>query len=280
MPDRPVSDCPYKNLVIFHVDGIFDNKYEDKLGRNYLGNWVEDKYSFLFFTEEPESDIEKIIMLQPDLSLLDKYNFTYEEWQGGGFERRCIDDFFIVPPWDSADRVEGRYKIVLDPGVVFGNGLHPTTRDCLLALSHLKKKYDFKKVLDIGTGTGILAIASLLLGAEFSEAVDLNPLAVKTARNNVCLNGFERHIKVYEGRAEDFTAGDADLVIANIHFEVIKALLQEKSFIRREFLIFSGLMRSQARDLKKILSDKKMHIEKEWDHDMTWYTLLVSRKEE
>lgn len=269
--------CPYKNLIIYHIDGIFSCEYEKKLGKNYIGNWVEDKYSFLFFSEDSGNDLEAIITKQSNLKILDKYYFPYEEWQGGGFEKRLIEDFIIVPPWEDVTTSNIRYKIVLDPGVVFGNGLHPTTKDCIHAISFLKRQYSFNKVLDIGTGTGILAIASVYLGAKEILAIDLNPLAVKTAANNVLLNSFDEKIKVFEGKAEDYVCKEADLLIANIHFEVIKLMFAKKGFLDKKYYIFSGLMRSQAGDLRELIKHNGMNIMKEWDHEMTWYTILVSR---
>ena len=271
------GNCPYKNLFIYHIDGIFNSEYEKSLGRNYIGNWVEDKYSFLFFSEYPGTDIEEIISQQPELQLLDKYSFSYEEWQGGGFEKKIIQDFIIIPPWEDINSDSAKHKIILDPGVVFGNGLHPTTKDCIRAVSYLKKQYSFKTVIDIGTGTGILAIASVYLGAGEVTAIDLNPLAVKTASNNVFLNNFNEKIKVFEGNAEDYACNKADLLIANIHFDVIKMMFAIKGFPDKDYYIFSGLMRSQAGDLRDLINSTGMNIVKEWDHEMTWYTILAGR---
>jgi ribosomal protein L11 methyltransferase len=271
--------CPYKNLIIFHIDGIFSHEYDKELGRNYIGNWVEDKYSFLFFSENPGNVLEEIIAQRPDLHLIDKYFFSYEEWQGGGFEKKVIEDFIIVPPWENSSTNSKLHKIILDPGVVFGNGLHPTTRDCLRAVSYLNDHYSFNKVIDIGTGTGVLAIASVYLGAKEVIAIDLNPLAVKTASNNVLLNNFDEKIKVFEGKAEGYACEETDLLIANIHFDVIKMMFAQKGFLDKNYYIFSGLMRSQAGDLRELIKKNGMNTVKEWEYEMTWYTILVKGNE-
>lgn len=270
--------CPYKDLIIYHIDGVFSQEYEKDLGRNYIGNWVEDSYSFLFFCEDPGDDLKELIGRQQDLCILDKYFFSYEEWQGGGFEKKTIGEFLIVSPWEEVDSGNSRYKIVLDPGVVFGNGLHPTTKDCIRAISYLKKHYSFNRVIDIGTGTGILAISAVFLGAAEVNAIDLNPLAVKTAANNVLLNGFCEKIKVVEGKAEGYAYEKADLLIANIHFDVIKMMFAVKNFLDKDYFIFSGLMRSQAGDLRDLIKNNGMYIMKEWEYDMTWYTMLIKGK--
>lgn len=271
--------CPYKNLYIYHLEGVFRDRDEKFFGKEYLGNWVEDSYSFLFFSEKPENDLKEIISNQPGLKILDEYSFTYEEWQGGGFEKKLIENFIIVPPWENAGDDYALYKIILDPGVVFGNGLHPTTKDCIRAISYLGKNHSINKVTDIGTGTGILAIASVYLGAREVIAVDLNPLAVKTAKNNIKLNNFTGKIRIFEGSAEKYISSSADLLIANIHFDVIKMMFAVKGFLDKDYYIFSGLMRSQAGDLRELIKDNKMDIMKEWDHEMTWYTILVKGRD-
>lgn len=273
------SACPYKNLFIFHVDGVLSHKLEKKLGRKFIGNWVEDDYSFLFFTEDPGMGIEKILNVQSGLNLLDKYSFSYEEWQGGGLEKNRIENFIIIPPWEEVNAGANRYKIILDPGVVFGNGLHPTTKDCIRAVSHLKKNYSFKKVVDIGTGTGILAICAAILGATEVVAIDLNPLAAKTASKNVNLNKLENFIKVFEGKAEDYALDNADLLIANIHFDVIKSMFSIDEFLNKEYFIFSGLMRSQSMEVKDLIIQNGLKILREWEYEMTWYTILAGRME-
>jgi ribosomal protein L11 methyltransferase len=166
-------------------------------------------------------------------------------------------------------------KILLDPGMVFGTGLHPTTKDCLRAMALLRRWFDYGRVLDIGTGTGILALAAIKLGANKAIALDLNPLCVKTARHNVALNGLDDHIRVVEGRAEDVLAEHADLAVANIHYEVILQLMSQEKFLSKPWVIISGLMRSQARNIKAEMEKRGMKLVQEWDQDMTWYTMLM-----
>jgi ribosomal protein L11 methyltransferase len=142
-------------------------------------------------------------------------------------------------------------------------------------MAHLRRKYSFQKVVDLGTGTGILALAAALLGAEQVLALDLNPLCVKTAKRNVSLNHLEKAINVVEGRAEDFVHQAADLVVANIHHAVVQRILGTKNSHEMRWFVISGLMRSQARDLKWQMEKYGLRIVKEWDHEMTWYTMLA-----
>ncbi|MBW1796898.1 MAG: 50S ribosomal protein L11 methyltransferase, partial [Deltaproteobacteria bacterium] len=195
--------------------------------------------------------------------------------QGGGLDALRIERFLIVPPWERMVFTEGLIRILLDPGVVFGNGLHPTTRDCLRAIACSHGQSPFSSVLDLGTGTGVLALAVAFLGAERVLAADLNPLCVRTVNKNVRLNGLEEIIDVVEGPAEDFFDEPADLVVANIHHAVIRDLLERRVFRKKDRVIISGLMRSQARDVRAQLEKCQLEILREWDHDMTWFTFLA-----
>lgn len=152
---------------------------------------------------------------------------------------------------------------------------HPTTRDCLRAMVHLRRNYAWKRVVDLGTGTGLLALAAVLMGGEKALAVDLNPLCVKTAQGNVSLNGLSQSIRVIEGDVLDFAEETVDLVIANIHYDVLHRLLGMEEFLKKKWYLFSGLMRSQVRDMKSLMTGKCLEVIREWDHEMTWYTLLV-----
>jgi ribosomal protein L11 methyltransferase len=144
----------------------------------------------------------------------------------------------------------------------------------LFALLEIPEPLECSKVLDLGTGTGILAIGAVLLGAETVLAVDNNHLAVKTAAHNVGLNGLESAVTVKEGRAEDYMDSPFDLLIANIHYEVILSLVKKKGFLQKRYFIFSGLMRSHAREIKRELARLPVEIMQEWDHDMIWHTIM------
>jgi ribosomal protein L11 methyltransferase len=129
-----------------------------------------------------------------------------------------IGAFLVRPTWSEAvagDAVE----LVLDPGMAFGTGLHPTTQQCLEALSTLP--LDGRSVLDVGTGSGILAIAAAKRGASPVVAVDTDTIAVDAARENAVRNGVA--IPVGAGSASD-VPGRFDVVIANIVSPVLQRI--------------------------------------------------------
>jgi ribosomal protein L11 methyltransferase len=271
-----MESSPYENLYIYLIKGLVPRGEEASLGRSFLGNWIEEDTCFLFFGEPSEAIVSEILKRHSELQLLENYHFTYEEWQGAFSKPLRIDRFLIVPPWVDVVEREGETRILLDPGLVFGTGLHASTRDSLKALSYVHSRFPIKKVVDFGTGSGVLALASALLGAQQVLAVDLNPLCVKTARRNAQWNHLESRIEVKEGRAEDLAELRADLVLANIHWDVLKTLIQKEGFRRNRWIVLSGLMRSHARDLESDLTRYGLRIEKVWEDEATWYTMLAS----
>lgn len=268
--------APYEDLYIYLMKGLVSREEEAQFGKFFLGNWVEEDTCFLFFGEPSEGIVSELLKGRSDLQLLENYHFSYEQWQGAFSEPLRIDRFLIVPPWLDAVEGPGETKILLDPGLVFGTGLHASTRDSLKALSYVHSRSAIEKVIDLGTGTGVLALASALLGAQRVLAVDLNPLCVKTARKNVQWNHLESRIEVKEGKAEDVAELQADLVLANIHWDVLKTLLTKEGFRRNPWIVLSGLMRSHARDLESDLSRYGLQVVKAWEDEATWYTMLVN----
>ncbi len=268
--------APYEDLYIYILNGVVGEEDEHLLGRDFIGNWVEDKSSFLFFKGPADSEVEGILIACPQLELIEAHQMPYAQWQGGGLEPLEVGDFLVVPPWKkhALMEMETGLPILLDPGVVFGNGLHPTTKDCLKAVSSARRIKPFARVLDLGTGTGVLALAAALMGARHVLAVDINPLCAKTALKNVALNGLDGIIRVVRGPAEDFSQQPADLAIANMHYEVIDRLLNGDGLCRIERLIVSGLLRSQYRDVRQRLQRAGYETVREWDHNMTWFTAL------
>ena len=111
--------------------------------------------------------------------------------------------------------------------MAFGTGTHETTRLCLEAL----EKYVSlnSKVLDIGTGSGILAMAAVTLGASFAVGVDIDPAAVKVARDNVSINGLSEKVEILQGDLLEVSKAPCDLLVSNIVAEVLLRMLEELS---------------------------------------------------
>ena len=137
------------------------------------------------------------------------------------------EKFIIKPSWICQPLPTSTRTIIeLDPGAAFGTGLHPTTRLCLVRLE--KYLVPGMSVLDLGTGSGILAIAAVKLGASSVLAIDIDPVAVKAARSNIRINGVEDHVQVKRGslstRTQREFKGSFDMAIANITAKTISDL--------------------------------------------------------
>jgi ribosomal protein L11 methyltransferase len=128
----------------------------------------------------------------------------------------------IKPTWEQYDAAPGEVILELDPGMAFGTGTHETTVLCIRAIDQYIKPGD--TVVDIGCGTGVLAIASTLLGAQHATAIDLDSNAVKVAEENTKLNGVEGRVEVIHGNLLDKVQGQFDIAIANIIADVIIGL--------------------------------------------------------
>lgn len=129
----------------------------------------------------------------------------------------------VVPSWEEYENPQGRAVIALDPGMAFGTGTHETTALCLETLEETVRGGE--RVLDIGTGSGILAIAALKLGAAAAEGVDIDPMCVRTAGENAARNGVQDRFRVLIGDLSDKASGEYDVICANIVANAIKALV-------------------------------------------------------
>jgi ribosomal protein L11 methyltransferase len=176
-----------------------------------------------------------------------------EDWAEAWKERldvlRIGQHIVIRPSWRDYSPRAGDVVIQLDPGMAFGTGLHPTTQMCLVALEEALPPG--AEVLDLGTGSGILAIAAARLGAGRVVAVDNDPVAAKTARENVIANEVQEAVSVVCGSLED-VSGSYDLVVVNILAGVIVEMVQEglvKRVCSGGVLIVAGILADQEREV-------------------------------
>lgn len=281
---NPPAD-PYGDLFIYYLEGCLASGSEIAES-SFIGNWEEDGYSFLFFKRPSLKIIDVLTSQQPHLKLLDKFKMSYEEWQGGPVLPVQIGRIHIIPPWlkifsgmdylpEELDRDEKRsIEIILDPGVVFGTGTHPTTRHCIEAIQMLVSRTSIGTVIDIGTGTGLLAIAAVKLGCKRALAIDLNHLAVRTACTNIRLNSLEERVLAVQGSADKFVDLPSDLVVSNIHYDVMKRLLGRDRKLPAKYVILSGLLRSQATRVEVLLKQVSITLMEKWETNGTWYSYL------
>lgn len=154
----------------------------------------------------------------------------------------------VRPIWEEYKASPEELVIDLDPGMAFGTGTHETTRMCVKALERYVK--EDSTVFDIGTGSGILAIAAAKLKANKVIGVDLDPVAVKSAKENISFNEVD-NIEILHGNLMDVVNGKANIVVANIIADIIIFLTDEvKGFIEKDgYFISSGIIKDRKQDV-------------------------------
>ena len=201
-----------------------------------------------------------------------------EDWQNGWRKyyhpmeigRRLA----VVPSWQEYDT--DRVKLLLDPGLAFGTGGHETTSLCLEALDELTAGGE--RVLDIGTGSGILAIAALKLGAACAEGVDIDPVAVRTACENAALNGVAGQFTGLVGDLSDKASGTYQIITANIVANAIISLAPAVPGLLAEggHFIASGIIDTRAQEVAEALAKAGLTIAQRKDK-RGWVCFVCTR---
>lgn len=187
--------------------------------------------------------------------------------------------FTIVPTWEIYKPVYSDELIIeLDPGMAFGTGTHPTTVMSLQALEKTVK--EGQRVIDIGTGSGVLAIGAALLGAKEVHALDLDDIAVKAASMNVELNKVQDIVTVAGGNLVDTIEEPGDVVVANILAEIIISFTDDAFTVVRPggIYITSGIIAAKKNDVRQALERSGFVIEEVMMME-DWVTIISKKPE-
>ena len=255
------SDIEQQVAEIAHVD-LIEQELLDK---------PRDTVIIHMYLEPGASPVETLALIA---ARMEAANIAYtvetegveqEDWQNGWRKYyhplEIGKRLAVVPSWQQYDT--DRVKLILDPGLAFGTGGHETTSLCLEALDEQVRGGE--RVLDIGTGSGILAIAALKLGAAVAEGVDIDPVAVRTAGENAALNGIGKdrytvrwgNVLTDAALRQEMGTG-YDIVVANIVADVIMGLSPHvRPFLKPDGLFLcSGIIDERAAEvLEKLKAD-------------------------
>ena len=199
-----------------------------------------------------------------------------QKWKEG-FEAVEIGDRLVVAPsWKLPGKGEGRVVIQIDPGMAFGTGTHETT---LLCLEAIEREWHGGSLLDVGTGTGILAIAAALLAPGSRVlAIDVDPQAIGVARENIAINGVSASVDLIEGQPLNHAGQSFDVVVANLTAEVIVAVMDDLAgcLAPQGLMILSGILNELADDVECSLAASGLTVSERREAG-EWCALMARR---
>jgi ribosomal protein L11 methyltransferase len=263
---------PGSPLIIYEIDGCTPEDLGPAPG-SFVGVWNEEDFSYLFFTRREDRFVAELTEGH-HLGLLSRHELTYRDWQEGIPRSGLSVGGLNFVPMDHPNPPPA--SILLDPSVVFGDGNHPTTISCVRSLSRIVRTRVVRSLLDLGTGTGILALAGAALGVRNVVAVDRNHLAVATAKRNVHLNGWDAVIRVETGEARVFIDKPFDIVAANLPFGVLRDIISlEQTRLHRVWII-SGINAAQGRVLMDLFLEQGFEVDAV--HEIAAWVTFVARK--
>ncbi len=236
----------------------------------------------VFRAQNPDTDLGSL-----EVSLQNLQEEDWEEsWKQYYQPIPIGEKLLIVPQWLSPENPEHRIPVVLDPGMIFGTGAHASTQMCLRALE--QTIHGGERVIDLGSGSGILSIAALLLGAQEATGVDIDPKAEDIARENAALNGLTApKFRAVTGNVigdkammESLCEGGYDVVLANIVADVIIPLSAVvPHFLRPDgVFICSGILNTRLPEVERAIEAAGLTItQREMQED--WCRLTARRSD-
>ncbi|WP_058829906.1 50S ribosomal protein L11 methyltransferase [Paenibacillus polymyxa] len=271
--DRPLNDIPEGQAII---KGYFAEEIDMDSVRAQIEPRVEQLRTFDIDPGEVRYELKTV-----------NEDDWANAWKQYFKPLRVSDHLTIKPTWEEYEPASEDEKIIeLDPGMAFGTGTHPTTSLCLRTLESVIQGGE--EVIDVGTGSGILAIGAIKLGAKHVLALDLDPVAVSSARENTRLNGLEERITIKESdllsvlNASDPTLGiqlPVKLVVANILAEIILLFIDDvyKALKPGGIYIASGIWKNKEEVVESALKAAGFEIA-EINRDEDWLAFVARKR--
>jgi len=205
------------------------------------------------------------------------------QWRETVVPTKVSKKFWVVPEWRKPPKEAlkpGYRVIIMEPGLAFGTGYHPTTRLCLEMIEELVPERA-RTVLDVGTGTGILAMASAMLGAKSVLAIDIDPLSLEVANDNLQRNKLKSRVRlqlVKENSALRLGRKKFELILANLFEAELKKLAEDfaKHLKNKGYLAISGILPEQASPLMKVYKKLGMRILQKKEQNK-WIAILMRK---
>lgn len=242
----------------------------------------EASKTLLDVTQELEKvfAIYNLILHEPVTRIIDDQDWE-TSWQKFFTTIEIVPGLVIKPSWEQYTPEANQHVIKMDPGMAFGTGQHPSTK---LALTLMSTCYDTShnnkpgRVLDVGTGTGILAMAAAAYGADQIMAIDNDSEAVKVAQQNVHANHFDWNVGVSTRPIEDLE-GPYDLVCANIVHDTLVDMVQSIGRLAANncYIILSGILNGeQEKNIEHVYQENGMHLIRS-ENEQEWTAMLLQR---
>ena len=196
-----------------------------------------------------------------------------EAWKAAFPPQRVGERIFIVPSWHDALHNETDVLIQLDPGMAFGTGYHPTTRLSLELLEHTVEPHHY--IADIGTGSGILTIAAIKLGAKRVDAIEIDPTAIPVAAANFQTNAVTSRVCLSQGNGLKEVDSKYHLIIGNILTKAILPIIPECAprLHPAGIVIFSGILETELTQVQSVLEANRfecLQVITEAEDNITW----------
>jgi len=244
-------------------EGIVTEDFGEMIIRAYLpfrGNIEDSRSRIEFFLHELKNIFPEITTFGFNINRIENQDWNLT-WRKFFHSDQVTENLLILPEWEPVPDLTDTHILRIDPGPAFGTGQHPTTRMCLKAMEQIPRPRNWK-LLDIGTGSGILAIYGIMLGAETVTAIDIDTEALRWAGRNIELNCISDEIilsaKPLEKWEEKFP-----IITANLILSTIKELCPHftKVMINNGYLVLSGILTEQVKEVESAIAEYGLFIE-------------------